>query len=49
MASAGTDHRLRRATGALFVVGALPFAVAATMLSSTFAWPDDPTPATYRQ
>ena len=31
---------LRRTTGALFVFGALSFAVAATVLSSTFDWPD---------
>src|ERR687894_2470901 len=35
-----TDHGPRRTTGALFVVGALAFAVAATVLSSTFDWPD---------
>jgi hypothetical protein len=34
------SHLLRRATGALFVVGALAFAGAATALSSTFDWPD---------
>jgi hypothetical protein len=32
--------RLRRTTGALFVAGALAFAGAATVLSSTFQWPD---------
>jgi Domain of unknown function (DUF4386) len=31
---------LRRVTGLLFVVGAVAFAVAATVLSSTFNWPD---------
>jgi hypothetical protein len=31
---------LRRATGWLLVVGAVAFAVAATVLSSTFDWPD---------
>jgi Domain of unknown function (DUF4386) len=31
---------LGRVTGWLFVVGAVAFAVAATVLSSTFAWPD---------
>jgi hypothetical protein len=31
---------LRRVTGWLFVVGAVTFAVAATVLSSTFNWPD---------
>ena len=31
---------LRRATGLLFVVGALAFGAAATVLSSTFEWPD---------
>lgn len=38
--SASRDGRLRRTTGALFVVGAVAFAVAATLLSSTFDWPD---------
>src|SRR4051794_3025654 len=33
-------HGLRRATGGLFVVGALAFGGAATVLSSTFDWPD---------
>jgi hypothetical protein len=31
---------LRRTTGGLFVAGALAFAAAATVLSSTFEWPD---------
>lgn len=31
---------LRRTTGGLFVVGALAFAAAATVLTSTFDWPD---------
>jgi hypothetical protein len=31
---------LRRITGALFLIGALAFASAATILSSTFDWPD---------
>jgi hypothetical protein len=31
---------LRRTTGALFLTGALAFAAAATVLSSTFEWPD---------
>jgi hypothetical protein len=31
---------LRRTTGALFLIGALAFAAAATVLSSTFEWPD---------
>jgi hypothetical protein len=34
------DDRLRRVTGWLMVVGAVAFAVAATVLSSTFDWPD---------
>ena len=34
------DDGLRRVTGWLFVVGAVAFAVAATVLSSTFEWPD---------
>jgi hypothetical protein len=36
--SAGNE--LRRTTGALFVVGAVAFAGAATLLSATFDWPD---------
>jgi hypothetical protein len=35
-----TGPALRRTTGVLFVGGALAFAGAATVLSSTFAWPD---------
>ncbi|MEX5295571.1 DUF4386 domain-containing protein [Kocuria sp. CPCC 205268] len=35
-----TSPRLRRVTGGLFLLGALAFAVAATVLSSTFDWPD---------
>src|SRR5215208_6655305 len=31
---------LRRITGALFLIGALAFATAATILSATFDWPD---------
>jgi Domain of unknown function (DUF4386) len=31
---------LRRLTGALFLIGALSFATAATILSATFDWPD---------
>jgi hypothetical protein len=31
---------LRRTTGALFLIGALAFATAATFLSATFDWPD---------
>jgi hypothetical protein len=34
------DDGLRKTTGALFVGGALAFAGAATVLSSTFDWPD---------
>jgi hypothetical protein len=40
MTTAITDHGLRRTTGGLFVAGALAFAGAATVLSSTFDWPD---------
>jgi hypothetical protein len=42
MGASSTDSgtRLRRITGALFVAGALAFATAATVLSSTFDWPD---------
>src|SRR5829696_6613496 len=36
----GDGAGLRRATGWLLVVGAVAFAVAATLLSSTFEWPD---------
>jgi len=31
---------LRRITGVLFLIGALAFATAATILSATFDWPD---------
>lgn len=40
MTSAGTGRGLRRATGGLFVAGAVAFAAAAMVLSSTFNWPD---------
>ena len=40
MADAPAGLALRRTTGALFVIGALTFAAAATVLSSTFDWPD---------
>jgi hypothetical protein len=40
MTSPTTNDGLRRTTGALFVIGALTFAAAATTLSSTFDWPD---------
>ena len=40
MMTAMTDHGLRRTTGGLLVVGALTFGGAATVLSSTFDWPD---------
>jgi hypothetical protein len=40
MAATTTGTGLARVTGALFVVGALAFAAAATVLSSTFDWPD---------
>ena len=36
----GDGAGLRRVTGWLLVVGAVAFAVAATLLSSTFEWPD---------
>lgn len=36
----GRDRRLQQITGGLFLLGALAFAVAATVLSSTFEWPD---------
>jgi hypothetical protein len=39
MTPSGTA-RLQRVTGSLFLVGAVAFAIAATVLSSTFDWPD---------
>ncbi len=39
MERAGERITLRRVTGSLFVAGAVAFAVAATVLSSTFNWP----------
>jgi hypothetical protein len=38
--TAGEGAGLRRVTGWLLVIGAVAFAVAATVLSSTFDWPD---------
>src|SRR5919205_3706256 len=40
MTAATVANGLRRTTGALFLGGALAFAAAATVLSSTFDWPD---------
>jgi hypothetical protein len=40
MTAARVDNGLRRTTGALFLGGALTFGAAATVLSSTFEWPD---------
>jgi hypothetical protein len=40
MSSTGDGDGLRRVIGWLLVVGAVAFAVAATVLSSTFDWPD---------
>src|ERR671929_843055 len=40
MMTATTGTGVRRTTGGLFVASALAFAVAATVLSSTFDWPD---------
>jgi Domain of unknown function (DUF4386) len=40
MRTTGDGSGLRRVTGWLLIVGAVSFAVAATMLSSTFDWPD---------
>lgn len=40
MTTTSTGNGLHRTTGGLFVVGALAFAAAATVLSSTFNWPD---------
>ena len=40
MASASGGRGLRRTTGGLFVAGAVAFAAAAMVLSSTYNWPD---------
>src|SRR3954454_22278228 len=40
MATTITSQGLRRTTGSLLVAGAVAFGVAATVLSSTFDWPD---------
>lgn len=40
MTTTNNGEGLRRVTGWLFAVGAVTFAVAATILSSTFEWPD---------
>src|SRR3954447_21924501 len=40
MTSTSAGDRTRRITGSLFVTGALTFGAAATVLSSTFNWPD---------
>src|SRR3954452_23937431 len=40
MAATDTDTLLTRVTGGMFVVGAVAFGAAATVLSSTFGWPD---------
>lgn len=40
MTNETTGNGLRRTTGGLLMLGALAFAVAATVLSSTFDWPD---------
>jgi len=40
MAATDTGTLLTRVTGGMFVVGAVAFAAAATVLSSTFGWPD---------
>jgi hypothetical protein len=40
MTLSGTTSALHRVTGSLFLVGAVAFATAATVLSSTFNWPD---------
>src|SRR4051794_18866125 len=39
-ATKGTGTGLRRTTGGLFVAAAVAFPVSATVLSSTFDWPD---------
>src|SRR5215210_5832810 len=40
MTTTSDGDGLRRVTGWLLVIGAVTFAVAATVLSSTFEWPD---------
>jgi hypothetical protein len=40
MTATSASNGLRRTTGTLFIGGALAFATAATVLSSTFDWPD---------
>src|SRR4051812_4240401 len=40
MTTSRTGQALRRTTGVLLVLGAVAFALAATVLSSTFNWPD---------
>ena len=40
VADLSATGRLRRVTGALFTIGAVTFGAAATVLSSTFDWPD---------
>jgi hypothetical protein len=40
MTTTGDGAGLRRVTGWLLVIGAVTFAIAATILSSTFNWPD---------
>src|SRR3954468_9108012 len=40
MTTAITGQAIRRTTGGLFVAGAVAFGAAATVLSSTFDWPD---------
>src|SRR3954454_4813672 len=40
MSTATTGQAIRRTTGGLVVVGAVAFGAAATVLSSTFEWPD---------
>ncbi|HEU4909298.1 MAG TPA: hypothetical protein VFT17_10560, partial [Propionibacteriaceae bacterium] len=40
MTTKSGDLTVRRVTGVLFLISALAFATAATILSSTFDWPD---------
>ena len=40
MTTEASGAGVRRTTGALFLIGALTFATAATVLSATFDWPD---------
>jgi hypothetical protein len=40
MTSEGGSRAQRRTSGVLFIIGAISFATAASVLSATFNWPD---------